>query len=185
MDRKEFLQSSCKYGICSAALIAQSLGITTATAQTATTEDIDAIKGEKAFVEHWLEDLLNTMETVLDRETQLKIVGGCGVGCYNRHQFKQDIAAKGKGNVDKLIEAYKQNYSIERDGDVVHIRYGDTCYCPAAKNRPAKPDDVHCECTRMTHQTIFETALDRPIKVELLESVRRGGKTCHLVVHLT
>ena len=29
-------------------------------------------------------------------------------------------------------------------------RYGEVsqgCYCPAAKYRPAKPNDLHCECT--------------------------------------
>jgi hypothetical protein len=49
--------------------------------------------------------------------------------------------------------------------------------------RPPKPDDLHCECTRTTHQSIFETALGRPIKVDVVETLRRGGKTCHFVAH--
>ncbi len=44
--------------------------------------------------------------------------------------------------------------------------------------------DVHCECTRATHQAVFETALGRPFRVEIVESLRRGGKTCHFIVHL-
>jgi len=36
-----------------------------------------------------------------------------------------------------------------------------------------------CECTRATRQTIFEAALERPVKVEIVESLRRGGRTCH------
>ena len=52
------------------------------------------------------------------------------------------------------------------------------------KDRPAAADDLHCECTRTTHQTVFETALQRPIRVEVLETLRRGGKTCHFLVHL-
>jgi len=50
---------------------------------------------------------------------------------------------------------------------------------PAARGR-----DPHCDCTRATHQAIFETALERPFKVEVLESVRRGKKTCHFLVHV-
>jgi hypothetical protein len=58
------------------------------------------------------------------------------------------------------------------------------CYCPVVKDRPAKPDDLHCECTRMTHQSIFETALGRPVRVEVLDTLRRGGRTCHFLAHL-
>ena len=67
----------------------------------------------------------------------------------------------------------------------MHIRYGDRCFCPAAHGRPVRPNDLHCECTRFTHETIFETALGRHIPVELVETIRRGGKNCHLVAHLS
>ena len=40
-----------------------------------------------------------------------------GADAFRRFQFKQDIAAKGKGSVDKLIEAYKSNFEVWRDGD--------------------------------------------------------------------
>ena len=98
-----------------------------------------------------------------------------------------DIARQGQGSLEKLINAYKRNFEIWQEGNLVHIRYGEVssgCYCPAARFRPAKPDDLHCECTRTTHQTIFETALGRPLQVDVVETVRRGGKTCHFIVHL-
>ena len=33
--------------------------------------------------------------------------------------FKQDIAAEGKGDLDKLLAAYRRNFNIERAGDTV------------------------------------------------------------------
>jgi predicted hydrocarbon binding protein len=30
----------------------------------------------------------------------------------------------------------------------------------------------------------FETALGKQVKVEVVESLRRGGKTCHFVAHV-
>ncbi len=139
---------------------------------------------EKEFIQNWLSDLISTIETELDEPTRVKLLAGCGRGCYNRFKFKSDIAEKGKGNLEKLIEAYKNNFEVWKEGNTVHIRYGEVsqgCYCPAARYRPAKPNDLHCECTRATHQTIFETALGRPIDVKILESVRRGNKTCHFL----
>jgi hypothetical protein len=189
MDRKRFLCSTLQLGLGSCALT--SLAGAVAPASSAAADCPDALKAalaERDFVLNWLTDLLDTAETVLDEPTRIKLVEGCGRGCYRRHQFKQDIAQAGAGDVDKLIAAYKKNFEIWRKGDLVHIRYGETsplCYCPAAKNRPPKPHDLHCECTRTTHQTIFETALGRPFKVDVLESLRRGGKTCHFLVHLT
>jgi hypothetical protein len=123
----------------------------------------------------------------VDRETQEKIVAHCGVACFNRHQFKKDIAITSERSLEKLIENYKRNFEIWRDDDQVHIRYGEVsgqCYCPAANYRAAKPNDIHCECTRNTHKAIFDTALGKSFRVEIAESLRRGGKTCHFVVYL-
>ncbi len=188
MDRKEFFEKSLKFGLCSGALVV--LGGTEGSALATAQEsdgDLAQITQEKEFIQNWLTDLLDTVETELDRETAEKLIAGCGRGCYRRHEFKQNIARDGKGDIDKLIEAYKRNFEIWRDGELVHIRYGEVssrCYCPAANYRAPKPNDLHCECTRSTHQTVFETALGRPIRVEVVESLRRGGRTCHFLVHL-
>jgi len=186
MNRKEFLQKSFQSGLGCCAFWALNRD-TPASASPSPAEESQT-QFEKEFVQNWLSDLLDTMDTVLDRETQVKLMEGCGRGCFRRFKLKQDIAQQGKGDLQKLIEAYKKNYEIWQEGNLVHIRYGEVsnrCYCPAANYRPAKPRDVHCECTRATHQTIFETALGRPIKVEIAETLRRGGKTCHFLVHLS
>ena len=87
--------------------------------------------------------------------------------------------------MEKLIAAYRTRFSVRRAGDELHIVYGGgKCFCPAARNRPARPNDLQRECTRATHQAIFEAAMGRPYRIELLETVRRGGTRCHLVVHL-
>jgi len=189
MDRKHFLCSTLQLGLGCSALGSLATAVAPmASAEPEVPEAVKAAQGERDFVLNWLTDLLDTAETVLDEPTRVKLIEGCGRGCYRRHQFKQDIARDGAGDVEKLIAAYKRNFEIWREGDLVHIRYGETsplCYCPAAKNRPPKPNDLHCECTRTTHQTIFETALGRPFKVDVLESLRRGGRTCHFLVHLS
>lgn len=151
-------------------------------------DELEKTRGEKKFIENWLTDLLDTMDKELDLNTRIKMYEGCGKGCFNRYKFKQDIATDGKDNLDKLLVAYKRNFEVWREDDTIHIRYGkksSQCYCPAARFKPVKPGDLHCECTRMTHQTIFETAMGRPFKVDVIESLRRGGQTCHFLVHLT
>jgi hypothetical protein len=184
MDRKAFTQKLALLGVCPF-VITQLTGNEIKATNLSQDEDLKQAQQKKQFIENWLSDLLESMEQQLDRETQEKIVGKCGVGCYNRHSFKQDIATNSHGDLEKLIENYSRNFEVWKDGATVHIRYGavsSQCYCPAANYRTPKPNDIHCECTRNTHKTIFETALGKPVRVEIAESLRRGGQTCHFIV---
>ena len=185
MDRRESFRKFAEWGLCAGAL---SFLADPGTIGASVEDDPAALRSQKEFLQNWLSDLLDTMDRVLDRETRVKLIEGCGKRCFERHAFKRDIAAKGKGDLDRLLQAYRRNFEVWKEGSVVHVRYGEIssrCYCPAANYRPSKPDDLHCECTRMTHQTIFETALGRPVKVEILESLRRGGKTCHFAADVS
>jgi hypothetical protein len=199
MDRKEFLRRSLRTGLSCGALIAAGradLGAGSAPGASLDPaadarqleEEIRQLRYKNEFMNNWLTDLADTIYEELDEGTRVRLMAGCGKGCHRRHQFTQDIVNAGKGDLDRLLEAYKKSFGIRREGDLVHITYGPSpqggCWCPAAQDRPARPGDMHCECTRAKHELIFKEALGRPFKVEMLESFRRGGTRCHLVVHL-
>src|SRR5512138_1783980 len=200
MDRKEFLRTSLKTCLgCGALISAGGADLAAGSAAgepspepaqdvTQLKEQIRQLQYKNEFMNNWLSDLADTMSEKLDEGTRVKLMAGCGKGCHRRHQFTQDIVSAGKGDLDKLLEAYQKSFGIRREGDLVHITYGPSpqggCWCPAAQDRPARPGDMHCECTRAKHELIFKEALGRSLKVEMIESFRRGGKQCHLVVHL-
>jgi hypothetical protein len=188
MNRKQFFQKSFQSGLGCCAFWAFDASDPSIKAAPEPTEEASQVQFEREFLRNWIIDLLGAVDTELDRKTQVKLMEATGRGCFHRFQFKQDIARQGKRDLQKLIEAYKKDFEIWQEGERVHIRYGEVskqCYCPAANYRPSKPNDIHCECTRTTHQTIFETALGRPFKVDVVETLRRGGKTCHFVVNLS
>jgi hypothetical protein len=142
---------------------------------------------EKQFVQNWLSDLMEAIDREPDESTKVRLVGACGRACVERHEFKRNWSVQGRGDVDKLIAALRANFEVWRDGALVHVRYGAVskgCYCPAARYRPPKPNDVHCYCSRASHEAVWAAALGRPVRVDLVESVRRGGRTCHFAVHL-
>ncbi|MBZ5564657.1 MAG: hypothetical protein LAP13_19835 [Acidobacteriia bacterium] len=185
MNRKQFLKKS-GFGCC--AWLALDAGGSRLEASQQTGEEVSQVQRERDFLRGWLADLVDAMDTHLDSWSKVRLMEACGRRCFERHDFKQNIARQGKDDLKKLLEAYKKNFECWQEGNLVHIRYGEVssrCYCPAANYRPSKANDIHCECTRNTHQTVFETALGRPFKVDIVESLRRGGKTCHFVVHLT
>jgi hypothetical protein len=148
-------------------------------------ESVRQMEWRYSFLEGWLTDLLNTMQAELDEPTRIRLMAGCGRGCFLRHAFKLELAARGKGSLEALLAALQDNFEAWQAEDGVHIRYGETsarCYCPVLPERAGTPDEIHCHCTRATHQAIFEAALGHPVRVEIIESLRRNGKTCHFLV---
>lgn len=182
MDRKTFLCRSVDGLLGCCAALAVGPEVVEAGQQAAAAAD-----PEKQFIQNWLADLMDALDQEADESVKVRLLSACGRACFERHEFKRNWAIEGRGDVDKLVTALKKNFEVWREGDLVHIRYGKVskgCYCPAAKYRPAKASDIHCYCTRATHQAVWETALGRPIRVEIAETVRRGGQTCHFLVHL-
>jgi hypothetical protein len=175
VERKEFL----KLGCCALASMASGTAL-------AEPSPCDA---NLAFIQNFLSDLMETIDSEADEPTRIRLLSGCGRACFRRFKFKQDIAARGKGSADKMVEALRANFEAWRENDTVHVRYGKVnkngCYCPAANYRPGKPDDIHCYCTRAMHQAMWEAALGRPVQVDILQTVRRGDPTCHFLVHLS
>lgn len=189
MNRSEFLRTSSQ--LACASCFALAFGSSADAAETASNpttpvdEALQRARDENSFVNNWLSDLFEAIDQEVQPAARVKLLEACGRACYRRHSFKQDIAAAGRGSPAKLIEAYRKNFIIEREGKLVHIIYGgNKCYCPAARNRAARPNDLHCECTRASHEAIFEAALGRRIPIKLVETVRRGGWRCHLVADL-
>jgi hypothetical protein len=186
MDRQTFLKTGLNLAggaVAAAALKRTDLAAAVPQAEPPPSKE----KTELAFVGNWLTDLFEAFDAELDPAHRMALMEACGRGCYRRFPFKQEIARKGRGSVENLMEALRANFEVWREGDLVHIRYGKVsagCFCPAAKHRPPRPGDLHCECTRAMHQAIWEAALGRKYKIDILESVRRGGKTCHFAVHL-
>jgi hypothetical protein len=184
-DRKEFLATlGCA---CCGALFGEAAVGSAEPLPQPSGQDTPPTDPDKQFIQDWLSDLLEQVDANLDEPAKIKLLGGCGRACFERFPFKRAWAEQGRGDVEKLIAALQKNFDVEREGQRVHIRYGKVskgCYCPAAKYRAPKPNDLHCYCTRGTHQAVWETALGRPVRVEIAETVRRGGKTCHFIVFL-
>lgn len=186
MDRKAFLKRALQAGAATGVALAGAEKLFAA-------EENPPAKGSPCdcqaadFTRNWLGDLMDTIETGLDREAQVKLMTGCGRGCFNRHSWKSQLAKDSKGSPEKLIELYKERI-VGPDGAVIQgnraeIRYGgNRCWCPAAKAHTPKPEDLHCECSRAAVQMIWEEALHTPVEVKIVESWRRGGKFCRFAI---
>ncbi len=83
---------------------------------------------------------------------------------------------------------------ILREGDVVYFNYRGNpaglqiadgyCLCPLVEDGPADLSPTYCHCSVGYVAYMFERSTGRPTRVELLESLRGGGKACRFAVHV-
>ena len=72
---------------------------------------------------------------------------------------------------------------IRRDGDIVHVICAE-CLCPLVKDGPPRLPDTFCYCSLGWMQEMFGVVAEKPVDVELVESIKRGGQECRFIIRL-
>jgi hypothetical protein len=176
MDRKTFLKTFA------AATLPAALHAETGKCETPQcTADAGAVR-------QFLSTFVAREESTLDRPTTFKLLEERGRACCRALDFRQKLIRDSAGSVDKLVELMGKIVGPEncrREGDTVTLIYpSGKCGCGWSPKRPPTPGDPYCECSRANNQLIFETVAGRPVRAEVTESPRRGGKVCRFLIHL-
>jgi len=133
----------------------------------------------------WIKTLMGSLDSEVDEEVRIRLLENCGRNCIPR-SFVEKVKELRKDSkdldefLDKLGEVWPH---LERDGDEVYAVY-DRCYCPLVEDHPDKLSRSFCYCSRGWLKELFESALKRPVEVELLKSIRQGDDTCRFRVVL-
>jgi predicted hydrocarbon binding protein len=98
--------------------------------------------------------------------------------------------AKYRGDVEgfaKLVKQGASGYDVtwDREKGVITMASAERtdCFCPLISRLQNTPPVV-CNCTLGWNQHTWETILERPVRVEVKETVLRGGKRCVFEIHL-
>ena len=144
------------------------------------------------FVDGWVRRFFEAMDQTLDAPARERLMIANGRACYAAYagppkktpapdaleKFTAWIAEKGK----------TQGYAI--DGNVISFEFVGSaetgqaspegiCLCPLAEAQKAGAvSPTYCLCSVGYVQETHERVLGRPVKVELVDSVLRGGKRC-------
>jgi hypothetical protein len=194
--RKDFLATLGKggAGLC---LCAAAAGMREAFAgQTAATRPGDKTTERAAkrmeFVDGWVGRFFEAVDKTLDEASRQKLMMANGRSCFAAYagppkkqpapdaleKFTAWIAAQGK----------EKGYSIE--GQVISFEFVGSaetgqaspekvCLCPTAEAQKAgKISPTYCFCSVGYVKEMHERMLGRPVEVELVDSVLRGGKRC-------
>jgi predicted hydrocarbon binding protein len=181
MKRKEFLKKMLGMGLASGSMLLLERRKTMA-------QSGDKKSGAKAkdksqrFKEAWIITLLKNMDEQFDEKTRAKMMESCGRDCARRDSIQ--MAESSKGDVGKLVRSLAKflgDKNCYLEDDIVHLEYG-KCYCELVAEGPERLSDTYCFCSRGWVLEMFETAAQKPVKVELLQSIKRGASSCKFLI---
>ena len=106
----------------------------------------------------------------------------CGSTDNNLHKFHGDFDGYRK-YIKQTLSGDDVTYDRERGILTMSSPERTDCFCPLIGIRYNTPKVV-CNCSLGWQQHTWEAILGKPVKVELVESVLRGGKRCVFKIHV-
>ncbi len=185
MRRRDVLKKGCGCG-CLAAL---TLGDGKAFAAEEQTMENDKENRVQQFAQRWVGDVLRGLDEMVDQKTKEAILENCGRSCARDHLLKE--AQKCRGDLNKWLEMFNSwngveaRYVSENEVSVAY-RFSDSgrCFCPiAGENAPEVPGSL-CNCSRGWLMEVFDTVTGKPTRVEVLETIKRGGEACRFRIEV-
>ncbi|MEI6884083.1 MAG: DUF6144 family protein [Bacteroidota bacterium] len=148
----------------------------------------------------WIRNMLDVMDEHLDEETKIKLLNACGRSCY---LFAVGVADEKKptaGEAEEYLAWLDVNgFKVERNKGMTVINFGwhgkqsplglsikeGFCLCPIVENDLQGLSKSYCNCSAGYVKEIVERSTGRKvIRVEVVESIKRGGKDCRFRVEL-
>jgi len=182
MKRKEFLKRTVQMGLAAGSLVwLPNLPAAPAAGQK---NEKEAQAELKKFKEEWVTTLMQNMETQLEPAKRIDLMEACGRACARRNGSFLKLAESCQEDVGKLVAKFAEFLGKEenylQDG-VVHLSYP-KCYCELVADGPERLPEVYCHCSEGWIKEIFETAARKKVKVQTLQTVKRGAPSCKFLV---
>ena len=177
MKRKEFLKKAA-CGLAGGAAILK----TPARSQDA--PEKKKTPGE-AFKEAWVATLMENMDKDVEPATRETLMNDCGRACARRGGSTK-MAEKVRGDLAGFVKAFgdmtdKNLWGIE--GDVVRVGYP-KCYCELVAEGPERLPDSYCLCSAGWLLEMFGIVVGKPVKVDVVQTIKRGAPDCRFIVHI-
>ena len=149
-------------------------------------------------IARWVKGAMDRLDALVDEKTRIQIMENCGYGCaeVNSGAIDEAIARRKKyRNVDEFLEAEQRNpmqgTRLVREGNILYQAYrpqelGVRCFCSLVRSLPADENIslTYCHCSKGFVNKLWEAVLERPVRVELIQSVVSGAQECKFAIHI-
>jgi len=157
-------------------------------------------KTDKKRIAQWVKSAMERLDTLADEKTRVQAMQNCGYNCARINHKVIDRAVRRRkkyASTDDFLAAEQQNpmkgTKLAREGNMLYQFYTPRtftrplrCYCGLLRGLPTE-DTVsltYCNCSKGFVEKYWEAILQRPVKVDLLQSAISGAKECKFVIHL-
>jgi len=136
----------------------------------------------------WINSLVDNLTDLAGEEVAKGVMEACGKQCIGKsllkeakklHDSSQDIDEL----LSKLNDAHIGGGKIKRDGNIILASY-ERCYCGSVSKTQQPISTIYCHCSCGWYKQLFETILDKPVRVELLDSIIHGAETCQFIIYI-
>jgi predicted hydrocarbon binding protein len=101
--------------------------------------------------------------------------------------------------LDNVLKYWQQigEKEIRREGNIIYYQYGKAhvspyglsiadglCLCPLVESLDKTLSKTYCQCSAGYVKELFERLVGKPVEVEVLESLRSGGKICRFKIEI-
>jgi len=141
----------------------------------------------------WIRSLMEHMDAMLSQELKVRLLQECGRSCFIRAFGVADANRPALEEKECLRFLESSGYKVQREGRMISFIYSwgrnhqnpqglmlqdGYCMCPIVESGPPGLSPTYCYCSTGYVKEGFERRFGKAVKVELLDSLKMGGKDC-------
>jgi predicted hydrocarbon binding protein len=130
--------------------------------------------------------LMDNFERQFPEDVRVKVMEDCGRGCVGSSIVERALQVKRKANdLAELVEGLNKLHigggKMKLEGNKIRAQYA-RCYCGVVSKTKEKFTSTWCNCSRGWFLGLFEKIFEKPVKVEMTETIIQGAKTCKFII---
>ncbi len=133
----------------------------------------------------WIKEAIKRLEKEVGTEKSIKIMENCGRDCCKKHTRYKKLIKESKPIEEFLDKLSTGGFQFKlKDKNTIVGEY-DKCYCYMIKQtKKLFTTKTYCHCGVGHIKEIFESFFKKPVKVELVQSVITGAKSCEFLIQI-
>jgi predicted hydrocarbon binding protein len=155
----------------------------------------------KKMIALWVRNAIRRLDSTVNENTRRQVMENCGRNCasINKRVIESAKTRRKKfKDLDTFLETEQlkpiKGTRLYREGTILYQYYTPQaftqpmrCYCSLLRELPKETSVsiTYCHCSKAFVQNLWESVLEQPVKVELLQSVVSGDSECKFAIHLS
>jgi len=153
---------------------------------------------DKKKTAEWVKQAIDKLDTLVSKDAKIRIMENCGYNCANINK-KVIQRAKARRNKYRSLDEFLAAEQKKPMSGTRLVRVGNTLtqfYTPRAFTRPMRcycslfrglPDNetvsvTYCHCSKGFVKKFWEGVLEKPVKVNLIQSAISGASECKFII---